>query len=41
MSQKVEINHVPKLDGTYFNKQKHKLTLIFKKKKIVVCSEWC
>ena len=34
MSQKVDISHVPKFNGTYFNIWKHRLTLIFKTEKL-------
>jgi hypothetical protein len=34
MAQKVDINHVTKFDGTYFNKWKHTQTLIFKAEKL-------
>jgi len=31
---KIDINHIPKFDGTYFHVWKHKLTLLFKTKKL-------
>ena len=34
MSQKIDISHVPKFNGTYFNIWKHILTLIFKTEKL-------
>ena len=34
MSQKIDISHVPKFNGTYFNIWKHRLTLIFKIEKL-------
>lgn len=43
MTQKVDINHVPKFDGSYFNTWKHRLTLVFKIEKLwsIVSSEEC
>jgi len=28
MNTKIDINHIPKFDGTYFNIWKHELTLL-------------
>jgi len=33
-SYKIDISHVTKFDGSYFNIWKHRLTLIFKAKKL-------
>ncbi len=34
MNTKIDISHIPKFDGTYFYIWKHKLTLLFKSKKL-------
>lgn len=34
MAQKVDINHIPKFNGSYFNIWKHKLILVFKVEKV-------
>ena len=34
MTHKVDISHIPKFDGTYFNIWQHRLTLVFKAEKL-------